>query len=269
MNKRFLISLVVSASMLAACSVSPKYHYVEPVPTMRLTLLPHDTLAVGKAVEVDGKITNEKTLSLLKDDAFEVKHTRKIHLLVIDPSLTDYQHIHPEPTATSGVFGFKFTPKKEGYYRVWADVTPVSTHKQEFVVADLGQRKAATIDKTESSAATVDGYHFVLTFDKPLVEGNESMGTIKITDAKGGSVSSLQPLMGAFGHMVGFYDDFHTILHTHPLGDEPKSDKERGGPELSFHLMPAKAGFIKLFAQVKINNKELYVPFGVIVKAAN
>ena len=96
------------------------------------------------------------------------------------------------------------------------------------------------------------------------------MGTIIATDSKGNKVTSLQPLMGAFSHIVGFYEDYYTIVHTHPMGEEPRNDTDRSGPELTFHLMPVKSGFIKLFAHVKIGNKELYVPFGVnIAKAAD
>jgi hypothetical protein len=163
------------------------------------------------------------------------------------------------------VYEFHFTPKKENTYRIWADVTPVATKKQEYVANDIGQRKPTTIDKTESHEATVDGYHFTLNFDQPPVAGGESMGTIEITDSKKNKVTTLQPLMGAYGHIVGFYDDYRTVVHTHPLGEEPKSDKERGASPLTFHLMPVKAGFVKLFAQVVINNKEIYVPFGVSV----
>ena len=269
MNKQGLLALAASVSVLAACSLAPKYKYVEPIPTLRLTLVPHDQLVAGKPVDVDAKLNDLKSLYALQDKDLETAHTQKIHLLIIDPSLSDYQHVHPEDTKTPGVYHFQFTPKNTGNYRVWADVMPVSNHKQEFVSADLGTRKTATIDKTESHEVNVGGYHFSLNFDKPPVEGDATMGSVEITDAKGNKVTALQPLMGAYGHIVGFYDDYRTIVHIHPMGDEPKNDSDRGGPELSFHLMPVKAGFVKLFAQVKIGNKEYYAPFGVNVKPAN
>lgn len=268
-TKNLWLCLATTTVLLGGCSaMSPKYKYKETPPTLRLTLLPYDTAAVGKTVTVDAKLTDIKTAYIIKDRDLEEKHTRKVHLLVIDPTLTDYQHIHPTATSTSGVYQFKFSPKKPGNYRVWADVTPVATKTQQFVSADLGQRKPATIDKTESNEATVDGYKFKLSFDKPPVEGDESLGTIDITDSKGKPVATLQPLMGAYSHIVGFYDDYRTIVHTHPMGAEPTSDKERGTTPLTFHLMPVKAGFVKLFAQVVIDNKEIYVPFGITVSAA-
>ena len=61
-------------------------------------------------------------------------------------------------------------------------------------------------------------------------------------------------------------DDFRTVTHVHPMGKEPTNAGDRGGPELMFHLEPSKPGFVKLFAQVKVGGKEIFVPFGVMVK---
>ena len=40
-----------------------------------------------------------------------VAHTMKLHLLVVDPTLTDYQHVHPTPGRKSGEWEFAFTPR--------------------------------------------------------------------------------------------------------------------------------------------------------------
>ena len=50
-----------------------------------------------------------------------VTHTRLLHLLIIDPWLNDYQHVHPEPGTRPGEWTFAFTPRREGNYRVFAD----------------------------------------------------------------------------------------------------------------------------------------------------
>lgn len=41
-------------------------------------------------------------------------HTKKIHALIFDQTLNDYQHFHPEPTKEPGVYKFDRTPKNEG-----------------------------------------------------------------------------------------------------------------------------------------------------------
>ncbi len=233
--------------------------------TVHLTLTPKSTVEKDKKITVTAQFTNSQTGKPLTDAALKRVHTKKFHLLVIDPSLTDYQHIHPRPTAKAGIYQFTFTPHMANGYRAWADITPIATGKQQYVMATMGTPKEASIDKTQSYEATVDGNHYVLSFDEPPTVDKASMGEITITDAQGAPLTSLEPVMSAFAHIVGFYDDAKTVVHTHPMGDEPTKNSERGGPTLSFHLAPSKAGFIKIFAQVKINGEEQFVPFGVHV----
>jgi hypothetical protein len=267
MKIRFFLT-AASCLLIAACSsFMPAKKPAAPPAATQLTLLPQSTITQGQPVTVLAKLNNIKERRILTDDDLETAHTKKIHLLLIDPTLTDYQHIHPVPTKTPGIYSFTFTPKLAGGYRAWADITPKATGKQEFDVADLGAHRAGAISKTESLEASVSGYHFTLSFDKPPAEGDESMGMIMISDAHGKPVASLEPVMGAYAHIVGFYDDFHTVVHTHPMGDEPKTASAHGGPMLMFHLAPQKAGFIKLFAQVNIGGKDIFAPFGV--KIAN
>ena len=71
--------------------------------------------------------------------------------------------------------------------------------------------------------------------------------------------------MGAYAHMVGFADDYETIAHVHPMGREPVSAAERGGPTLRFHVTPEKAGLLRLWAQVQIDGEQIFAPFTVTV----
>ncbi len=230
-------------------------------------------LSVIKTEQVGNK--TRVTIKLMKDgkpltlDDLKKVHMKKLHVLVIDDTLEDYVHVHPQKLSEAGTYEFEFRPKKKGTYRMWADITPVSTDAQEFVMADIIDVKDAKpeINKTASLTSTVKDYTFKLSFDTPtLSAGKAAMGKITVTDKDGKPVTDLQPVMGAYSHIVGFSDDFSTIAHMHPMGTDPKAKTDRGGPELSFHMEPAKAGFTKLFAQVKINGKNVYAPFGVTVQ---
>ena len=57
----------------------------------------------------------------------QVVHTRPIHLLIVDASLDDYQHVHPTPGRRPGEWDFTFRPRYGGSYRIFADFTPVAT----------------------------------------------------------------------------------------------------------------------------------------------
>jgi hypothetical protein len=216
------------------------------------------------------KLTEAKTNKAITVADLAEVHTQKIHLLVIDDSLSDYSHAHPVAANEPGVYYFFWKPvKKDANYRIWADLVPLQTHQQEYVIADLYKAKSslATIIPHTALQSVVDGYQFKLSFEQPqLQKGKATMGKIEVSDAEGRPVHSLEPLMGAYAHIVGFSDDFNNVVHIHPMGIEPKKNTDRGGPELVFHIEPQKAGFIKLYAQVKIKGKEYFAPFGVVVQ---
>ena len=235
--------------------------------TVKLALEPATPFQVGKTTQVVVKLNAAADGKPISFDGLKEAHTKKLHLLIVDPSLTDYHHIHPVAGKNAGEFVFDFTPKKNDSYRVWADVIPVATGKQEYVMADMGSaaKEKATISKTTVMTSAVDGYNFTLALDSEPKAGSAVMGNITITN-DGKPFNQLEPVMGAFAHVVGFTEDYNSVLHIHPMGKEPTSDTGRGGPKLEFHIEPEKAGFVKLFAQVRISGKDVFAPFGVMVK---
>lgn len=235
--------------------------------TVKLTLEPAVALEAGKTTQVTLKLNAVADDKPLTFDDLKEAHTKKLHLLVVDPTLSDYHHIHPVAGKNLGEYVFDFTPLKNGSYRVWADVIPVATGKQEYVQANMGSaaEEKASIDKTTSMAATVEGYTFTLALDGEPKAGAPIMGSVTVSK-NGQPFTQLEPVMGAFAHVVAFNEDYNSVLHVHPMGKEPTSDAERGGPKLEFHIEPEKTGFVKLFAQVRIGGKDIFAPFGVTVK---
>lgn len=235
--------------------------------TVKLALEPAAALEAGKTTQVTVKLNAVADGKPLTFDDLKEAHTKKLHLLVIDPSLSDYHHIHPVAGKNPGEYVFDFTPLKNDSYRVWADVIPVATGKQEYVQTDMGSpaEEKASINKATSMAATVEGYTFTLALDGEPKAGAPVMGSVIVTK-DGQPFTQLEPVMGAFAHVVGFTEDYNSVLHVHPMGKEPSSDIERGGPKLEFHIEPEKAGFVKLFAQVRIGGKDIFAPFGITVK---
>lgn len=236
--------------------------------TLAVKVMPQGELSVGKTTKMLMQITGAKDGKPVSPDAISVVHTQRVHLLIIDPTLSDYHHIHPTPTDKAGEWAFDFTPKKNSSYRIWTDVTPAATGKQEYIKTDIGKSSITSheMDKTLISKSEAGGYQFALSFDEPLVAKKPVMGKVVVTSKEGKPASNLQPVMGAFAHIVGFGEDGNTILHIHPMGKEPTSESERGGPELQFHIEPEKAGFVKLFVQTRIDGKDLFAPLGVMVK---
>lgn len=239
-------------------------------PTIRAELSAATPPAVGQEARM--------TLRLFKPDNrpvtfkdLEAAHTKRIHLLVVDASLGDYTHEHPEETKTPGEFAFSFKPRAGGLYTVWADLVPTATGTQEYArtgVTVAGPSKP--LQPVVNTTTTVAGYRFDLSteHDEKLAVGRATLVKVRVTRPDGQPATNLEPVMGAFAHGVGFPGDLSGVTHVHPMGVEPEKDTERGGPELSFHLLPEKLGFMKFYVQVQLDGKDVYAGFGLNVGPA-
>jgi hypothetical protein len=244
-------------------------------PTIKMTMIKNEDQSFNqksgyekyskKLVQI--QLTNLKTGKPINPDDLKVTHTEKVHLLIIDDGLEDYSHIHPKPLNNSGLYEFEWRPQTQGNYRIWADLLPVESNTQEYVITDLvSGQPPAKINRAVTRESNVEGYTAQLSFDSENLEvGKAIMGKVSFMEyAK--PLTALEPIMGSYAHIVGFSQDLKTIVHIHPMGEEPSKPTDRGGPELQFHLEPAAPGFIKLFAQVKHNGRELFFPFGIEIK---
>ncbi len=202
-------------------------------------------------------------------DNLQTAHTKKIHLLIIDESLTDYHHEHPVPTGKPGEYSFTFRPKNGGSYVVFADLLPTATGKQEYAKTQVevqGDKKS--LDEAAGTTAIVDGYRFDLSAEggNSLRLGESKLVKVKVTKPDGQPADILEPVMGAFAHGVGFPSDRSSVVHVHPMGVEPEKESERGGPDLSFHIIPDKEGYMKFYVQVQIDGRDRFAGFGFNVE---
>jgi len=193
-------------------------------------------------------------------------HTEKIHLFIIDSSLTDYHHEHPRPMRMAGQYSFPFTPRKPGAYFAWADLRPEPMGLQEFVSTTIPATSNGEplADINLTNKVTLDGLIYELLFrDDSLKVGKPIAGRLRITDGAGKPFTQLEPVMDSFAHLVGFYEDRKTVLHIHPNGAPVLSPGARGGPDLEFQFYAMRPGFVRLFAQVQIAGASKIAPFAI------
>ena len=231
--------------------------------TVHATITTDAPLEVGKPAQAILHLRRVHDEPVTPEELVET-HTRKIHLLIVDASLTDYHHEHPQPTKTPGDYAFAFTPTKPGSYFAWADLRPLPLGLQEYdktIIAGTGQSDPLT-DKATRLEADSEGYHFALSLEKDEVQaGKVSTAKLRVT-RDGKDFTQLEPVMAAFAHLVGFNEDDETVLHMHPVGAPILNGAERGGPTLEFKIYATKPGFTRLFAQVQIDGRQVFAPFG-------
>jgi Heavy metal binding domain len=234
-------------------------------PIIRAEVVTDKPLQVGKRADLRVRLVFVEDGQPVTLSDLEEAHTRKIHLLISDISETDYHHEHPEPIG-NGEYAFSFTPQRPDTYRVWADLLPSRTHVQQYSVADIPSstpRQATLVEnEAENRHVEIGGYKFDLSFENERIRERDTVaGKLRVTQPDGQPCNKLGVVMGAFGHFVGFADDFGTVLHLHPVGPLITDTAARGGPELPFYFRSNKPGLFRLFAQVKIDGKDFFPRF--------
>ena len=133
------------------------------------------------------------------------------------------------------------------------------------VTLNVGADKGPEVAATQTLSTKVDEYTLTLSLGGALTADAHTPATLTVADGTGAPLDSLEPLMGAYAHLVGFSADGTTMVHGHPEGAEPKDATARGGPALAFELHPSVAGPHRVFVQVKIGGKVITAPFTLVV----
>ncbi|MGE9293481.1 MAG: hypothetical protein ACQKBW_07710 [Puniceicoccales bacterium] len=220
--------------------------------TMELSM--PETLKVGQKVFVALKLINVSG-EVIEPHELAITHTEPLHIMVVDESLEDYHHIHPEPLGPTGEWGFDFTPYRAGRYRVFAEFVPTRTQQKVTGTAEFEVQPATSRPEKPTSALPVAQLNSLPT---QLSSSTENSLTLKF-----GEPLTLQPVMGALGHMVAFDEDLHGYAHLHPKYTGKEKDAE---PVLEFAFNTDKPGKYRLWAQVKVDGEERFLPFDVVVQ---
>lgn len=193
-----------------------------------------------------------------------VAHTRKLHLLIVDPSLTDYQHVHPEPGGTRGEWIVRWTPKFGGMYRIFADFTPAATARGLYASADAdvaGPAAAVGAPKGGSAQVALPPYKFaVAPAVAPMRAAQPADLKFTVTRSDGAAVP-MEPVMGAFAHLVAFDEARSGFAHLHPAEVDLEKKPDAMRPELNFKIMIPRPGRYVVWAQVNLGGSERFAPF--------
>lgn len=196
-----------------------------------------------------------------------VAHTRKLHLLIVDPTLNDYQHLHPEPGRRPGDWVFTLTPNRSGLYRVFADFTPAATQRGLYTSADFTVPGAvARVVREASTTAQAMGFNFELVLPPVFRAGQPVDLKFRIqTQGRDKMPVPLQPVMGAFAHLVAFDEARSGFAHLHPNETDLAKPPDSLRPELTFKVTIPEPGRYVIWAQVNLGGSEIFVPFWVDV----
>ena len=191
-------------------------------------------------------------------------HTKQIHLLLIDESLEDYHHIHPQSEEMGKVYRFYFSPKNSGDYRAYAEVVPKRTRRQLIASNDLKVEGPSEVQNFYRKTNDIQGVlNFQLTEVPEKLKVNQDYRfKLKILD-NDGNKASLEKIMSAKAHMVAFDAERRGFAHMHPMEDILIETEE--DDDLSFLFNVPRKGWYRLFAQVQKNGESVYARFDLKV----
>jgi hypothetical protein len=171
--------------------------------------------------------------------AYDARHERDLHLVVVRRDLTGFQHVHPVLDRATGEWSTD-VDLTAGAWRVLADFAPAGSDPLvlgtdllvpgDFTPEPLG---------ADRQAAHVDGYD--VTLGREVVGAGQETVLTATVFRDGKPVTDLQPYLGAYGHLVSLRDGDVGYLHVHP-------DEDTGpGPAIAFHSEFPTAGRYRLF----------------------
>lgn len=231
----------------------------QPAATSLKGLSLSDGGMVLSAVDGPHIVGEEGSLSFRVEDTegsivteFAEAHDKKLHLIIVRSDGSEFRHVHPTMDA-DGTWTIPWKWQEAGSYRVFADFTPV--HED---ATGVTLTQTIHVDGAFASVATeasrvdeVDG--FTVELDGDLRTGSASELTVSVS-RDGEPVTSLEPYLGAFGHLVALREGDLAYLHVHAEGDEPRAG-ETAGPEIGFGAEAPTAGRYLLYLDFQVDGE--------------
>ncbi|UOF01363.1 hypothetical protein ACES2L_11495 [Bdellovibrio bacteriovorus] len=184
-------------------------------------------------------------------------HTKKLHVIVYDSSLNEFNHVHPTFNGTN--WTAELTLPVNGKYFFWAQgalkngpefSTYIRTEVQggtaEIPVKPVGDKRTETVNGT------------TLTLQNTKVTaGKMVMINFEITRADGQS-PEITPYLGAFAHVIAVSPDGASLIHVHPM-------KGRAANTGMLHATFPKPGDYRVWVQFIDKGELKTVPLSVSV----
>ncbi|WP_400997234.1 heavy-metal-associated domain-containing protein [Agromyces sp. GXQ0307] len=197
---------------------------------------------------------------------YEISHEKALHLIVVRTDGAQFRHVHPRADGEGG-WSVPFAFDTAGTYRVFADFVP-SGHGETVTLTstvDVRGEFAPEARAADITTSTVDD--LTVELDGALVAGGESDLTFTVT-RDGEPVTTLEPYLGAYGHLVALRQGDLAYLHVHPMG-EPGDGVTEPGPEISFMATAPTAGRYLLYLDLQLDGVVRSVPFVLTATAGS
>jgi len=174
---------------------------------------PRTTFAAGRSDRFSFEIADARGRALL--DEFELEAEREMHLIVVRRDTAAYQHVHPTK-GQDGTWSVDLELTEAGVYRAFADFKVAG--RQRTLAVDLfvpGEFRPERLP-APSAEARADSYRIGLEAPNLRAERESELSFAVSRDDR--AEPSLEPYLGAKGHLVALREGDLAYLHVHPEG---------------------------------------------------
>jgi hypothetical protein len=189
--------------------------------------------------------------------SLDVHHEKKIHVIIVNESLSFFDHVHPE-MASDNKYAIDYTFPGGGKYFIYTDYQPSgSTPLNERIELDVSGKELTKVNFSDPKlTATSGNYSITLqTSSGKFLSGGEShiTGILKHKN-KEIDVNSLENYLGAKAHIVMINAETKKYVHVHP-------DVEKG--RFDIHVNFEEPGLFRAWVQF-MSEGQLYTTDFVI-----
>lgn len=206
--------------------------------------------AVGESGELSFQIQDASGAPVTK---YTVAHDKELHLIVARADGSHFRHVHPVLDRGTGTWTTPWQWNEAGTYRVFADFTTAGADASSLTLT-RAVHVAGEYSPVLPQLTRVDQVAgFTVSLDGDMVAGASSDLTITLT-RNGAPVTTLEPYLGAFGHLVALREGDLAFLHVHAEGEAPKSG-DLAGPEIVFAAEVPTAGRYLLYLDFQVDGE--------------
>jgi DMSO/TMAO reductase YedYZ heme-binding membrane subunit len=206
---------------------------------------------------------------------YRTLYEKPLHLLVVNDELTYFKHIHP--TLQGNEFHITTAFPTAGKYRLYLQYQPLNAIEQHVAfLVTVGQptQTPPTTIPEERLTDRVDNYKVELekeNFNAAQMTAGKQTVRFKIIDIHTDKpVTTLQPYLGAFGHLTMINTKDHTSMHVHPSVLTPPAPDARSGPYIDFIPMGMYGAFTpgtyRVFMEFNPDGKVQTADFTIHIK---